>query len=732
MRIAIVGTGISGLVCAHLLDPDHDVTVFEADSRVGGHTNTVDVEVPGARRHPEHHAVDTGFIVFNDRNYPNFIRLLERLGVATQPSEMSFSVSNELTGLEYRGTNLNTLYAQRANLLKPSFTRMLVDILRFNRQARRAASADGRRRRPCPLADFVDAGRLLAGASATTSSCRSARRSGRPTPRPSSSSPPPPTAGSWTTTACSSCAGIPQWRTVTGGSQQYVEALTARLSQPVRVELAGHQGRAHRRRRPPARHRGRGRHRHPRARDLRPRDPGRPQRPEPRAARRPDRRRARGPRRHPLPAQRRHAAHRLAPAPPRAPGPGQLELPPRRRLGPGGHTHLLDEQPPAHRVRATTSSSPSTAHDEIDRSTVLAEFEYDHPVFDAAAMAAQRRRPEIQGDRGTYFAGAYWGYGFHEDGVVLRPRRVPPLRRGAVTRRRPLYAGATRHRRFAPKPHTARASPLYLVLLDHDELDRPDGPIRRGGPLRPEPLVARALPPHRLPRRRPTDPARHAVRDLVEARTGRRPARPGAARSPRCAPRATSSTRSPCTTAGPGTRARRAAGARGRRARGHQHAVERAPLVRGRRPPGADPSSGPGPSRRRARRPGPPARRDAKAMHVSPFMPMEQTYRLTCTAPGAAHSGCASRPARTAAMREPAKVFDADLALRREPLTRARHGPASARATRSPPIGSGPASTPTPSSLAAKRVPFFAHPDRSRRPSSRHQRRPHEGRWTAA
>ena len=137
MRIAIVGTGISGLVCAHLLDPIHEVTVLEAGDRVGGHTNTVDVELPGPDGTTEHLAVDTGFIVFNERNYPGFIRLLDRLGVASRVSDMSFSVSSEQTGLEYRASNLNTLSAQRSNLLRPSVSRMLVDILRFDRAARR-------------------------------------------------------------------------------------------------------------------------------------------------------------------------------------------------------------------------------------------------------------------------------------------------------------------------------------------------------------------------------------------------------------------------------------------------------------------------------------------------------------------------------------------------------------------------------------------------------------------
>ena len=132
VRIAIVGTGVSGLVAAHQLHPHHDLTVFEADARVGGHANTVDVEIDGVT-----HGVDTGFIVYNDANYPGFASLLRELGVATQPTEMSFSVADARTGLEYRGSNLNTLFAQRRNLVRPSFLRLLADIVRFNRAARR-------------------------------------------------------------------------------------------------------------------------------------------------------------------------------------------------------------------------------------------------------------------------------------------------------------------------------------------------------------------------------------------------------------------------------------------------------------------------------------------------------------------------------------------------------------------------------------------------------------------
>jgi predicted NAD/FAD-binding protein len=126
MRIAVIGGGISGLVAAHLLDRDHEVTLFEAEARLGGHTRTVDVRL-GERTH----AVDTGFIVFNEKNYPAFCRLLRKLDVPWQGSDMSFGVRCDATGLEYRGSSLDTLFAQRRNLLRPSVYRLIRDVLRF-------------------------------------------------------------------------------------------------------------------------------------------------------------------------------------------------------------------------------------------------------------------------------------------------------------------------------------------------------------------------------------------------------------------------------------------------------------------------------------------------------------------------------------------------------------------------------------------------------------------------
>ncbi len=134
MKIAIVGSGVSGLVAAFHLQRHHEITVFEANDYVGGHVNTVDVQVDD-----RDYAIDTGFIVYNDWTYPKFIELLEQLRVPSRPTEMSFSVADPVSRLEYNGHSLNTLFAQRRNLLKPSFHRMVRDVLRFNRQAGRAA-----------------------------------------------------------------------------------------------------------------------------------------------------------------------------------------------------------------------------------------------------------------------------------------------------------------------------------------------------------------------------------------------------------------------------------------------------------------------------------------------------------------------------------------------------------------------------------------------------------------
>lgn len=134
MKIAIIGTGISGLTCAHYLHKHHDITLFEANDYVGGHTATVDVTIAN-----QNYAIDTGFIVFNDRTYPNFMALLNEIDVAYQKTEMSFSVQNAQTGLEYNGHNIKSMFAQKKNWFRPRFYRFLAEIMRFNKLALQAA-----------------------------------------------------------------------------------------------------------------------------------------------------------------------------------------------------------------------------------------------------------------------------------------------------------------------------------------------------------------------------------------------------------------------------------------------------------------------------------------------------------------------------------------------------------------------------------------------------------------
>ncbi len=136
-RIAIIGSGISGLTSAYLLNQSHDIMLFEANDYIGGHTATKNVTV-----NQKEYAIDTGFIVYNDWTYPNFIKLMEKLGVKNQASEMSFSVRNHSTGLEYNGNTINSLFAQRRNIISPRFWRLVLDILKFNKVCKQAIEDD--------------------------------------------------------------------------------------------------------------------------------------------------------------------------------------------------------------------------------------------------------------------------------------------------------------------------------------------------------------------------------------------------------------------------------------------------------------------------------------------------------------------------------------------------------------------------------------------------------------
>jgi predicted NAD/FAD-binding protein len=404
MRIAIVGTGISGLVCAHLLHPDHDLTIFEANDYIGGHTNTVRVDLDD-----ETHHVDTGFIVHNDRNYPNLVRLLGELGVATQPSEMSFSVADARTGLEYRGTNLNTLFAQRRNLARPAFLRMLAEIVRFNRAARGLTAPAGEADENESLASFLERG----GYSRTFieqfvvplgSSIWSAD------PETFTQFPVRAYARFMDNHGLLDLRHQPRWRTITGGSHRYVQAIVApfadrvRLGTPVqkvvrvdgrdavevmsargpetfdRVVLAGHSDQTLRLLGDPS----------------------------------PAETEILGAIRYQPNVATLHTDESFLPRSPRARASWNYHL----GAGTAATASLtywmnaLQSIVSRHQLLVTLNR-----HDDIAPDAVLGRYEYAHPVFDARAMAAQRRRAEIQGGRGTFFAGAYWEHGFHEDGV---------------------------------------------------------------------------------------------------------------------------------------------------------------------------------------------------------------------------------------------------------------------------------------------------------------------------
>jgi uncharacterized protein len=226
MKIAIVGGGISGLVTAHHLVREHDVTLLEANDYVGGHTHTVDVE-----RFGRSWQIDTGFIVFNDRNYPNFVQLLNDLGVPSQPTSMSFSVRDDRTGLEYNGNSLTSLFCQRRNLWSPRFYRLLFDILRFNRVARRVAedaSADE------TVGQFLQAGRYsrqfceqyLLPMGAAIWSCPMGTFAEFPIRF---------IAEFYRNHGLLDLWGRPQWRVIQGGSRVYVQRLVESWTQRIRT-----------------------------------------------------------------------------------------------------------------------------------------------------------------------------------------------------------------------------------------------------------------------------------------------------------------------------------------------------------------------------------------------------------------------------------------------------------------------------------------------------------------
>lgn len=400
MRIAIVGSGISGLMAAHVLSPVHDVTLLEAEERLGGHTNTVDVSVQGTPI-----PVDTGFIVFNERTYPDFSRLLDQLGVPSRPGTMSFSVHCEKTGLEYNGGSWAGLFAQKRNLLRPGFLGMMRDITRFHQDAgnylrggdetatmkefvtSRPYGSWFRDRYLFPIAAAIwSADPLSVGAFPAHTMLRFFQNHGM-----------------------LSVQDRPQWRTVVGGSRTYVQRLRERFRGVVRtgarvtavqrrqdgvdvttirgdtsrfdhVVIAAHSDQALAMLADPT--------------DLE---------------------------RKVLGAVRYRRNDTLLHT--------DTSVLPRRKRAWAGWNYRLPTTP-GKDVTVTYDMNVLQGHtvpqsllvtlnqtDRIDPEKALERFDYEHPQFDHAAIQAQKRWHEISGVHRVHYCGAWWHYGFHEDGV---------------------------------------------------------------------------------------------------------------------------------------------------------------------------------------------------------------------------------------------------------------------------------------------------------------------------
>lgn len=415
MKIAIIGSGIAGLTTAHHLHRRHAITLFETQNYLGGHTNTITIEERGIPV-----PLDTGFIVFNERNYPNFIRLLSEIGVASQPSTMSFSVRCDRSGLEYNGGSFNQLFAQRRNLFSPGFHRMLRDIVRFRRSALALLDQEPAE---LTLAEYLRKNRFsrefvrhyLVPLTSAIWSC------------PENSVPSFPMRfliGFLRNHGMLDVFGRPVWRVVRGGSKTYVEALTRgfrdriRLTSPIErvlrtpqgvvvtprgstpegfdhVVFACHSDQALALLEDPT----------PAERDILGAIPFQPN------------------------EAILHTDTRALPRSRRAWASWNYRLP-SSNDAPVSITYNLNilQNLSTESVYCVTLNDDS----EIEPDKILRRICYHHPVYTPRTTAAQARHHELIGANRTSYCGAYWGYGFHEDGVksalavcqALREERV--------------------------------------------------------------------------------------------------------------------------------------------------------------------------------------------------------------------------------------------------------------------------------------------------------------------
>jgi uncharacterized protein len=412
MKLAVVGSGISGLAAAHTLQGHADITLFEAANYFGGHTNTVDVTLPVNGQNITH-GVDTGFLVFNERTYPNLINLFAELNVPTAKSDMSFSVQvpGALDGaaLEWSGSSLSTVFAQRRNVLKPRFLRMLLDVLRFNRITTQLARRNEAAAMMQPLAEFLKQHRFseqfrdwyFLPMIGSIWSCPTDQMLQFPV-----------------ATMIRFCynhgllqiTNRPQWWTVAGGARQYVQKITAqiadkRLNTPVQLISRDVQG-------------------------VRIVTEGRAERfdavviathsdqalallEQPSEAERT----TLGAIKYQANRAVLHTDISVLPKTPKAWAAWNYERAAsasRESAQVCLHYLLNNLQPLPFSQPVLVSLNPMR---DITREKIIAEFDYAHPVFDVNAIHAQAQVPRLQGQQHTYFCGAWMGYGFHEDGL---------------------------------------------------------------------------------------------------------------------------------------------------------------------------------------------------------------------------------------------------------------------------------------------------------------------------
>lgn len=408
MRVAIVGSGIAGMTAAYRLNQQgHDITLYEANNYFGGHTATVDIKHDG-----QHWAIDTGFIVFNDWTYPNFIKLLEELNVEWQFSNMSFSLSCEQTGLEYNGTSLNSLFAQRLNIVNPSFLRMIYDILRFNQGSRALLKQPSndmtlleyltrhRYSKPFIQQYIVPMGRAIWSATETSMLGFPARFF----------------VDFFDRHGFLNINNRPTWRAIKGGSREYARKLVhsfqhrIRLNTPVAsvdrtasqvlirtvqgeaipydyVVFACHSDQV-----------------------LKMLDQPTNLEKDILGA---------------FPYQENNVTLHT-----------DIRMLPRNQLARAAwNYHLLhrsqDRVALTYDMNVLQNLNSSTKFlvtlnrdQDIDTRTILGRYTYHHPVYTPEAVQAQQRYAEVNGLNRSFYCGAYWGYGFHEDGVVSAMRML--------------------------------------------------------------------------------------------------------------------------------------------------------------------------------------------------------------------------------------------------------------------------------------------------------------------